>query len=75
MFNRFTTLREYADFCATEFKCIFKHCESRWLSLRRAFSRTVDMWDPLLCNFTSHADVEKYGMVRSIFRLLNDPLT
>ena len=29
----------------------------------------------MLSYFTSHSDVEKYGKVRSIFRLLNDPLT
>ena len=72
--KRVTTLREYAEFCATEFKCILKHYESRWL-LRRAISCTSDMMlDRLLPYFTSHADVEKYGKVHSIFKLLNDPL-
>ena len=71
--KRVTTLREYAEFCATEFKYILKHCESRWL-LRRAISHTSDMWDPLLSYFTSHADIEKFGKVHSIFKLLNDPL-
>ena len=32
------------------------------------------MWDPLLSYFTSHADIEKFGKVHSIFKLLNDPL-
>ena len=35
-------------------------------------SRTLD---PLLSYFTSYSDVEKYGKVHSIFRLLNYPLT
>lgn len=37
--NRIVSLREFAEFCCVEFKSILKHCETRWLSLRRATSK------------------------------------
>ena len=73
--NRVVSLQEYAEFCCVEFKCILKHCETRWLSLRRAINRTLEMWDPLLSYFTSHVDVEKPGKVRTIFTLMSRPST
>ena len=73
--KRVASLGEYADFCATEYKSVLKHCETRWLSLGRAIQRTLHMWEPLCSYFCSHPDVEKAGKVRSIYRLLNDPLT
>ena len=27
-------LQEFAMFCCVEYKCILKHCETRWLSLQ-----------------------------------------
>ena len=43
--NRIVSLKEFAEFCCVDFKSILKHCETRWLSLRRAIIRTLDMWD------------------------------
>ena len=73
--KRITSLKEYADFCCIEFKSILKHCETRWLSLRRAIERTLEMWEALRSYFASHPDVEKSGRVKTIFRRLNDPQT
>ena len=73
--NRVVSLQEFAEFCCVEFKCILKHCETRWLSLRRAINRTLEMWDPLLSYFTSHVDVEKPGKVKTIFTLMSRPST
>ena len=73
--NRMTSLHQFAEFCCVEYKCVLKHCETRWLSLRRAISRTLDMWDPLLSYFTSHEEVDKPGKVKTIFTLMNKPST
>ncbi len=73
--NRIVSLQEFAEFCSVEFKCILKHCETRWLSLRRAIDRTLEMWDPLLSYFTSHGDVEKPGKVKTIFEVMSKPST
>ena len=73
--NRVVSLQEYAEFCCVEFKCILKHCETRWLSLRRAINRTLEMWNPLLSYFTSHVNVEKPGKVKTIFTLMSRPST
>ena len=72
--NRIVSLKEYAAFCCVDFKSILKHCETRWLSLRRAINHTLEMWDPLLSYFTSHVDVEKPGKVKTIFSLMSKPL-
>ena len=45
--KRVASLGEYAEFCATEYKGVLKHCETRWLSLGRAIQRTLHMWEPL----------------------------
>lgn len=71
--NRIVSLQEYAEFCSIEFKCVLKHCETRWLSLCRAIDRTLEIWDPLLSYFTSHEEVEKPGKVKTIFTLMNKP--
>ena len=73
--NRMTSLHQFAEFCCVEYKCVLKHCETRLLSLRRAISRTLDMWDPLLSYFTSHEEVDKPGKVKTIFTLMNKPST
>ena len=73
--NRVVSLQEFAEFCCVEFKCILKHCETRWLSLRRAINRTLEVWDSLLSYFTSHVDVEKPGKVKTIFTLMSRPST
>ena len=73
--KRVASLVEYAEFCATEYKGVLKHCETRWLSLGRAIQRTLHMWEPLCSYFSSHPDVEKAGKVRSTYRLLKDPQT
>ena len=59
--KRLASLREYAEFCSTEYKMVLKHCETRWLSLRRAIQRTLEMYEPLCSYFRSHPDVEKSG--------------
>ena len=69
--KRIVSLKEFAEFCSTEFKHILKHCDTRWLSLRRAINRMIEMWEPLLSYFTSHADVEKQGKVRTIYKIMN----
>ena len=72
------SLKEFAEFCCVDFKTVLKHCETRWLSLRRAINRTLDIWDLLLSYFTSHCGIEKPGKVRAIFMLiskLTDPST
>ena len=40
------------------------HCETRWLSLRRAINSTLEMCDPLFTYFTSHDEVEKPDKVK-----------
>ena len=62
--NRIVSSRECAELCCVEFTCVLKHCETRWLSLRGAIDRTLEMWDPLLSSFISHEDVEKPGKDR-----------
>ena len=44
--KRIASFQEYADFCRIEYKSILKHCETRWLSLRKSIQRTIHMWDP-----------------------------
>ena len=73
--KRVTTLQEYATFCDSEYKTVLKHSETRWLSLRRAVVRMLDIWDCLCSYFRSHADVDKPGKVKSICQILNHPLT
>ncbi len=67
------SLKEYAEFCDVEFKVILRHCDTRWLSLRRSINRAIEMWDPLLSYFTSHPEVEKAGRVRTNYSNLSDP--
>ena len=73
--NRVVIFQEYAEFCSVEFKSILKHCETKWLSLHRAIDRTLEMWDPLLSYFMSHADVEKPGKFNTIFTLMSKSFT
>ena len=73
--KRITSLQEYADFCTIEYKSILKHCETRWLSLRKSIQRTIHMWDPLCSYFQSHCHVEKPGKVRTINGILQQPQT
>ena len=73
--KRVTSLKEYADFCCTEYKSILKHVETRWLSLTRVIQRTLEMWDALGSYFASHSDVDKAGKVRNIHKLLSNPIT
>ena len=72
--KRVTALQEYATFCDSEYKTVLKHSETRWLSLRRAVVRMLDIWDCLCSYFRSHADVDKPGKVKSICLILNHPL-
>ena len=74
-FKRVTSLVEYAEFCTIEYKCIVKHCQTRWLSLGCAIKRTLQMWEPLCSYFFSHSDLERAGKVKVISRVLKDPLT
>ena len=67
-------LEEYADFCSCEYKAVLKHCETRWLSIRRAVMRMLQIWPSLVSYFTSHLDVEKSGKVKNISKLLNNPI-
>lgn len=62
-------------FCGVTFKCILRHCETRWLSLTKAISRTLEMQEPLLSYFSSHDEVEKPGKVKTIFTLMSKPST
>ena len=73
--KRTSSLHEYAQFCSIEYKSVLSHCETRWLSLRRALVRTLEMWAPLCSYFRSHSDVEKPGKVQTIDRVLQDPFT
>ena len=70
-----SSLQDYAHFCCIEYKSVLSHCETRWLSLRRAIVRTLEMWEPLCSYFRSHSDVEKPGKVRSIDKILQNPFT
>ena len=72
--KRKESLKDFADFCSTEFKSILKHCETRWLSLTRSIKRVLEMWDPLCSYFRSHPDVDKPGKVKTIDDLLSQPL-
>lgn len=73
--KRIESLKDFSDFCSTEYKSILKHCETRWLSLTRSLKRTLGMWDPLCSYFSSHPDVDKPGKVKNIANLLTRPLT
>ena len=73
--KRIVSLQEYADFCNFQFKIVLCHSETRWLSLGRSVSRTLEMWEPLCAYFTSHPDVEKNGKVKTIAAHLNRPST
>lgn len=73
--KRIASLQEYADFCTIEYKRILKHCETRWLSLRKSIQHTIHMWDPLCPYFQSHCDVEKPGKVRTINGIFQQPQT
>lgn len=73
--KRITTLKEYADFCAVDFKSILKHCQTRWLSLTRSIKRMLDMWEPLISYLTSHPDIKKTGKVKSVHKILTKPFT
>ena len=73
--NRVVILQEYTEFCYVEFKGNLKHCEARWLSLRRAIDHALEVWDPLLSYFMSHADVEKPGKVTTILTLMSKSFT
>ena len=64
--KRIVSLQEYADFCNVQFKIMLCHIETRWLSLGRSISCTLEMWEPLCAYFTSHPDVEKNGKVKTI---------
>ena len=58
-------LRDFADFCSTEYKSILKHCESRWLSLTQSIKCILEMRDPLCSYFSSHTVVDKPGKVKA----------
>jgi hypothetical protein len=73
--KRVASLVEYTEFCSTEFKSVLKHRETRWLSLGQAIQRTLHLWEPLCSYFHSHPHVEKAGKVRTISRLLSDPMS
>ena len=73
--KRVESLKDFSDFCSTEYKSILKHCETRWLSLTRSLKRTLEMWVPLCSYFRSHPDVDKPGKVKTIAALLTQPLT
>ena len=73
--KRIASLQEYADLYRIEYKSILKHCETRWLSLRKSIQRAIRMWDPLCSYFQSHCDVEKPGKVREINGILQQPQT
>ena len=45
--KRVMSLKEYADYCCTEYNTILKHAQTRWLSLEISALRTLDMWEPL----------------------------
>ena len=75
MLKHVTLLSEYAEFCTTEYKSVVKHCQTRWLSLGRSIKCILQMWKLLCSYFCSHLDVEKAGKVRTISRVLKDPLT
>ena len=34
--KRMSSLQDYTEFCSVEFKSVLSHCETCWLSLRRA---------------------------------------
>ena len=73
--KRVTALQEYADFCDAEYKSIQKHCETRWLSLRKSIQRTLDMWEPLCSYFQRHCEVDKPGKVKTINGILQNTQT
>ena len=41
--RRVELLRDFTDFCSTEYKSTLKHCESRWLSLTQSIKRILEM--------------------------------
>ena len=64
--KRVTALQEYATFCDSEYKTVFKHCETRRLYLHRAVVRMLDIWDCLCSYFRCHVDGDRPGRVKSI---------
>jgi uncharacterized membrane protein YeiH len=41
--KRVESLKNFANFCSTEYNSILKHCETRWLSLTQSIKHTLDM--------------------------------
>ena len=73
--KRIEYLKDFADFCSTEYKSILKHCETQWLFLTWSIKRILEMWEPLCSYFFSHPDVENPGKVKTIVGLLSQPPT
>ena len=73
--KRTASLQEYAEFCNTEYRYILKHCETRWLPLKKSIQRTLHMWNPLCSYFESHSDVERPGKVKTSNVILKEPQT
>ncbi|XP_033096708.1 uncharacterized protein LOC117100983, partial [Anneissia japonica] len=61
--KRKASLQEYCEFCDTSYRTIIKHVNTRWLSLERAVSRTLQQYAALRSYFQSEHDNLFTGMV------------
>ena len=66
---------EYTEFCTTENKSVVKHYQTQWLSLGRSIKCILQMWELLCSYFCSRMLRRLHGKVRTISRVLKDPLT
>jgi len=67
--------KDFQQFTDVEDLQILKHCPTRWLSLDKAVTRTLNQYPALVSYFKSHEDNEKPGRVKRVFEQLNSPLT
>ena len=51
--KRKANLSEYCTFCDTDYRKIVKHVNTRWLSLEKATTRTLQQYDALKSYFLS----------------------
>lgn len=67
----FNECKEFMEFTNTESMKILKHCSTRWLSLERCVSRTLQQWPAFQSYFQSHADCKKPGSVNRCVQFLD----
>ncbi|XP_033110417.1 uncharacterized protein LOC117111577 [Anneissia japonica] len=71
--KRKASLQEYCEFCDTSYRTVIKHVNTRWLSLERAVSRTLQQYAALRSYFQSEHDSNP--RFQRLKKLFTDPMT